>query len=90
MQNNLKRNNMYLEGFKVILISPRNHTFSTILNLLVDIHIEKITKNLIFCRVKKRVLPYVGGGSESCGHVCNYQVIFDTFLKKSDKKIVIV
>ena len=42
MQNVLKRKNMYLEGFQVILnFSPEYHyTFLTILNLLICISIN--------------------------------------------------
>ena len=56
MQNVVKRKNMYLEEFQVILdFFPQNHTFETILNLLICISKIEEEKNLCpqktgFCR----------------------------------------
>ena len=70
-----EKKNIYLEGFQVILsFFPQIHTFYTILNLLIYAYrtiIYKKKENLVR---KKTFLPYWGGGSESYGHVRNYQV----------------
>ena len=52
MQNVLKRKNMYLEGFQIILnLFP--DMFQTILNLLICISRKKHKEHLICCRSAK-------------------------------------
>ena len=63
----------FLEGFRFLFgffvrIVSLNHSGS------FDMHIEKSSKKTFFrCLQKNQVLPYLGGRSESCGYVCNYQ-----------------
>ena len=75
MQNVLKRKNMYLEGFQVIL--NQNHTITyTILHLLKCIS-KNYEKNECFVGLHKKngfccTAGQGWGGSESYGPVHNY------------------
>ena len=69
------------KGF-VFLIFYQNRTFQNILNILILIlEIMKKKTNIFRCP-QKNIFCCVGwGGSESCGHVHNYRVFFNTFPK---------
>ena len=65
MQNVVKRKNMYLEGFQVILNSfPHNHMFYSILNLLFCIMKNYLKKNSNFCRCPQKYGFCPTGGSQ--------------------------
>ena len=76
MQNVVKRKNMYLEGFQVILNSfPHNHMFYSILNLLFYIMKNYFKKNSNFLSVPAKI-RFLSYGRESESY---YLAFFDAF-----------